>query len=276
MNKLILGLLFSGFITLNLQAGLVNAIALIVNETPITIYDINKEMETNKISKNDAVSRLIDKILYDQSIKENGISVDIFDVDNYIEKLAATNNMNVLDFKSLVRQQQDYEKFRENIKKQLLHQKLVNKIARGKLKIATDEDLKIYYQNNKEQFKIADTIDVVAYVSKSKALLNQLKKNPMLSDDKIVSQSLTFKQSELNAQTKYIINTTKENQFSAIFAQNQNYNMFYIKEKKDITVLKFENVKEQIFQVVMKKREQDALNEYFETGKLTADIKILR
>ena len=43
--------------------------------------------------------------------------------------------------------------------------------------------------------------------------------------------------------------------------------MFYVKEKKDITALKFLDVKDKIFQVIMKKREQAYLKEYFETAK---------
>jgi len=273
MKNIILGILFT---TASLYAGLVNAIAITINETPITLYDIDKEIETKQISKGQAVSALIDEVLYDQALKTNKISVDIFDIDNYIEKLAASNKMNVLDFKSLVRQQQDYTAFKAKIKKQLLHQKLISKIAGGKLKIATEDDLNIYYKNNKEQFKIANTITVVAYVSKNKKLLNQLKKNPMLQSKDILIQNITMKQSELNPQTKYILNSTSPKQFSAIFAQNKNYNMFFVKEKKDINNLLFPDVKDKIFQVVMKKREQDYLKEYFETAKITADIRVLR
>jgi hypothetical protein len=273
MSKIILSIFFC---SASLYAGLVNGIAIIVNETPITLYDIDKEVETKKVSKEQAVSSIIDKILYDQEIEKHRISIDIFDIDNYIGKLAANNKMNVLDFKSLVRQQQNYELFKENIKKQLLHQKLITKIAGGKLKIASEEDLKIYYKNNKEQFKIADTINLIAYRSKSKQALTNLKKNPMLQSSNISIQNITMKQNELNAQTKYIINSTSEKEFSAIFAQKKNYNMFFIKEKKDTTILLFDDVKDQIFQVIMKKREQDYLKEYFETAKITADIKVLR
>ena len=273
MKKIILGILFT---TISLYAGLVNAVAITINETPITLYDIDKEMETKKMSKDQAVSQLIDKVLYEQAIETKRITVDIFDIDSYIEKLAASNKMNVLDFKSLVRQQEDYASFKNKIKKQITHQKLIAKIAGGKLTIATEEDLKIYYDNNKEQFNIADTINVVAYVSKNKTLLNQLKKNPMLQDKEILVQNITMKQSELNPQTKYILNSTSTKQFSAIFAQNKNYNMFFVREKKDIKTLTFNDVKDRIFQVVMKKREQDYLKEYFETSKITADIKVLR
>jgi hypothetical protein len=273
MKIFILSLLTS-FIFLN--AGLVNAIAIVVNNSPITLYDIDQIIQEKNITKQQAVESLIDEKLYNQDLKKKHISVDIFDIDNYIGKLAAQNKMNVLDFKSLVRQQQDYKLFKEQIKKQLLHQKLILKIAGGKLKIASSNDIEIFYENNKEQFQIADTIEVIVYISKDKRLLNKLKANPMLQDEKLTMQNITLKQNELNPQSKYILNNTKEKQFSSIFAQNKNYNMFYIKEKKDIKRLTLDEVKNKIFQTIMKQREQRYLAEYFETMKITADIKVLR
>ena len=85
-----------------------------------------------------------------------------------------------------------------------------------------------------------------------------------------------MKQVELNPQTKYILNSTKEKSFTAIFSQNNNFNMFYIQKKKDVAVLTYENVKERIFQMIMKKRESDYLKEYFETAKITAEINVLQ
>lgn len=258
------------------NAGLINAIAFIVNDEPITLYEIDKTMQERSLSKKEAVKFLIDEKIYNQEIKKNNVSVDIFDIDNYIERLAAKNKMNTLDFKALIRQQQDYDAFEQKIKEQILHQKLVRKIATGNIKIATDDDIKIYYENNKEQYTIANQIEVVAYVSKSKELLNEIKSNPMFNDSAVVSQTLSLKQSELTPQVKYIINTTGINQFSAIFAQNQQYNMLFIKEKHDIQTLSLEQIKEQIFQKIMEQREQNYLNEYFETQKMTAIIKALR
>jgi hypothetical protein len=258
------------------NAGLINAIAMIVNDEPITLYEIDKTMQERSLSKNEAVKFLIDEKIYNQEVKKNNVSVDIFDVNNYIENLAAQNKMGALEFKSLVRQQQDYDAFEKKVKEQLLHQKLVRKIATGNIKIATEDDIKIYYENNKEQYTLANQIEVVAYVSKSKESLQKIQANPMANDTEVVSQTLSLKQNELTPQVKYIINTTAVNQFSAIFAQNQQYNMFFIKEKNDIQTLSLEQTKEQIFQKIMEQREKSYLNEYFETQKITANIKVLR
>jgi hypothetical protein len=140
MKKYLISLLFVAGIA---NAGLVNGVAFVVNDEPITLYDIDKEMQEKGLSKNDAVKSLIDETLYNQQIKKENISVDIFDVDNYLSKLAAQNRMTLLEFKALVRQQQDYDQFVEGIKKRLMHEKLIKKVARGNIKIATDDDIKI-------------------------------------------------------------------------------------------------------------------------------------
>ena len=61
-----IGLLCSMF-ALTINAGIVNGIALSINEYPITMVDIDNKMEELKISKNEAVSILIDEALYNQS-----------------------------------------------------------------------------------------------------------------------------------------------------------------------------------------------------------------
>ncbi|MEA3498998.1 MAG: peptidyl-prolyl cis-trans isomerase [Campylobacterota bacterium] len=273
MTKYILGLLLTTTLS---YASLVNAIAIIINDTPITLYDIDLKMVNENLTKQQAIEKLMDETLYNQELKKHNITVDIFDIDNHIKRLAKQNNMDTLDFKSLVRQQQNYELFTLQIRKQLLHQKLISKIAKGKLKIANDEDMKIYYENNKNIFKIADTIDLIAYVSKSKKLLNQLKTNPMLQNEDIIVQKMRLKQSELTPQVKYILNSTNKKEFSVVFAQNKNYNMFFITNKSDVKSLSYKNVKEQIFNSIMKIREQNYLKEYFETLKITANIQILK
>jgi len=273
MKKYILSLLVTTTLS---YAGLVNAIALVINDMPITLYDIDVKMQNNNITKQEAVERLIDETLYNQELKNKNITVDIFDIDNHIKKLADQNNMNTLDFKSLVRQQQNYDLFTQQIKQKLLHQKLIAKIARGKIKLASEEDMKMYFENNKDQYKLADTIDVIAYISKDKKLLNELKTNPMMQNNKIMMQSITLKQSELTPQVKYILNSTNTKEFSVIFAQNKNYNMFFVIDKKDIKISLYNNVKDQIFSTLMKKREQNYLKEYFETLKITANIQILK
>ena len=76
---------------------------LTVNEEPITLYDIEKKLcKVNKVGKKRSCKGyLIDKILYDQLVQENNITADVFDVNDYIEKLANANGMDVIHLNQL-------------------------------------------------------------------------------------------------------------------------------------------------------------------------------
>lgn len=258
------------------QAGLINAIAITVNNEPITLYDIDEKVQQLKISQTKAIDILVDEILYKQLLKKYNISVDFFDVDNYIENLAKSNNMNLFQFKNAVKQQQDYDSFKEQIKKQLKHQKLISHIASNKLSHATNEDLKIYYNNNSQQFNLANKITAVEYSSRDKKALETIKKNPMMLNKAVDVKSITLTQDKMKSQIKYIVNQTKKQSFSAIFATDKTYNMLFISAKEDIQQIPFKDVKDKIFEIVMSQREKEYLKNYFETLKIVADIKVLR
>ncbi|MCK5111463.1 MAG: SurA N-terminal domain-containing protein [Arcobacteraceae bacterium] len=199
MIKKIFGvLILAGY----LNAGLINAIAVIVNDSVITLYDIDEVMEQSKSSHNQAVSMLIDKILYEEEVKRYNLTISEEEILSYIGKLAQANSMTMMEFKeAVIKQKQNYQVFEADIKKRLLNQKLISKIAAGKLQVATDDDIQLYYDNNIEQFK---------------------------------------------------------------------------ENKNSIQVLPLEQVKNKIFNLIMNQREQTYLKEYFETLKITADIKIVR
>jgi len=240
MKKIILFILLIGSF---LYAGLVDGIALIVNKEVITLYDIHQRMQQKNISKEEAVSQMIDKIIYDQELKRYNINISILDIDNYIEKLASVNNMNLLDFKLLIRQKEDYNQFIKKIKQLLTHQALIYEISQGNIKPVSDADMKIYYDNHTNEFSNASTVDIIAYVSKNKNQLEMIKQNPMMNNQNILTKELSFKLDEVNPQAKYILNNTSVNNFSAIFSQNKVYNMFFKKDKKDIKIEPFMQLK---------------------------------
>jgi len=274
MYKLFLSLLVSSGISF---AAMLNGIAIIVNDEPITLYDIDKTMSVNNISKNEAVSYLIDKILYDQLVKENNISADIFDINDYIEKLANSNGMDVYTFKSVIKQKYpDYTVFENEAKNAVIRQKLVQKIVKGQLSIATEEDMQLYYEKNKGQFSSANNYEVLQYTSTNKASLIKTIKNPLLLSDDVQKAPITISAVNLQAQMQYLLNETKENSFTPIFTANKQYVALFILRKQGSATLAFESVKAKIFNDIMSLREKKYLKDHFEKQKLTADIKIVR
>ena len=274
MYKLIIAFLLSSTLSF---AGIVNAIALTVNDDPITLYDIDQTMLTKKVDKNQAVSLLVDKILYEQLIQKYNIQADIFDVNAYIEKLAASNNMDLFAFKSIVRQKYpDYSVFEDEAKVIVTRQKLIKKLVQGNLKIASEEDIQLYYNNNKEKYSSAKTVEVVQYLSNKKASLIATVKSPLLVPNDVQRNPLALEVKQLDPQMQYLLNNTNENSFTPIFTANKMYNTLFIIKKEGSETLDFEVVKNKVFNEVMSLREKKYLKDFFEKQKLTADIKILR
>ena len=274
MYKLFISLVISSGISF---AAMINGIAIIVNDEPITLHDIVKTMSVNKVGKNEAVSYLIDKILYDQLVQENNISADIFEINEYIEKLANSNGMDVYTFKSVVKQKYpDYAVFEEEAKNSVIRQKLVQKIVKGQLTIATQEDMELYYEKNKNQFLSANTFQVIQYTSKNKASLISAIKNPMIIPDDVQRDSTTLETQKLPAQMQFLLNETKENSFTPIFTANKQFVALFVQKKQGSSALGFESVKAKIFNDIMSTREKKYLKDHFEKQKLTADIKIVR
>ena len=274
MYKLFLTLLVSSGISF---AGIVNGVALTVNDQPITIYDIDKTVSINKISKNEAVGLLIDKTLYEQAVSQNNITADVFDVNEYIERLAKANGMDLYSFKAIVKQKYaNYADFEEEAKDAVIRQKLIQKIVKGQLAVATQEDMELYYEKNKGQFSTSKAYEVIQYTSKNKASLANAINNPMVIAADVEKTSLKLGVQSLQPQMQFLLNDTKLNTFTPIFTANKQFVSLFVIRKEGTTSLDFETVKAKIFNDMMSIREKQYLKDYFEKQKLTADIKIVR
>ena len=274
MYKLFLTLLVSSGISF---AGMVNGVALTVNDEPITIHDIDKTASENNINKNQAVGLLIDKALYEQSVASNNIGADIFEINDYIEKIANANGMDLYTFKSVVTQKYgNYELFEKEAKDAVIRQKLIQKIVKGQLAVATQEDMELYYEKNKEQYSTSKFYEVTQYSSSSKASLIGAINNPMVIASDVQKTPLKLSIENLQPQMQYLLNDTKVNSFTPVFGANKQFIALFVIRKEGTTALGFEAVKAKIFNSIMSDREKKYLKEYFEKQKLTADIKIVR
>jgi len=275
MYKFLLSLIFStGLIY---ASTIINAIALTVNEEPITLYDIEQAMAVNKFSKNEAVAYLMDKILYEQLVKEHNITADIFEINNYIEKLANANGMDLFTFKGIIKQKYpNYEVFENEAKSTVIRQKLISKIVRGQLAIANDEDMHLYYEKNISKYVTSKSFSIVQYASTNSTALEETIKNPLKTSKEISKTPLKLESQGIQVQLQYILHNTKPNSFTPIFVLNKQYVTLFVKHKDGNIALPFESVKPRVFNDIMSQREQAFLKEYFEKQKLTADIKVLR
>ena len=274
MHKIFLSLIFLSVYSL---AGLINAVAVKINNDVITLFDIDQIVLEKNISKNNAVTYLIDKALFAQEIKKQNISVDIFDTNKYLGKLAAANGMDLYNFKSLIKQKYKNQSiFDDEIKERILKEKLTQSLLRGNLTVATQEDMKLYYDNNQNQYQSSVSYEVIQYASKNRRALLLTKKNPMALIKELKKKELTMENSKLSSQIKYILNETKAGEYTSIFTANKHYVMLYIKKKNGLKTQNFEEVKSLIFNQIMSEREKRFLDEHFKKARITANIEVIR
>lgn len=253
-----------------------NQIAVIVNDQIITTFDIEMAMKQG-LTKKQAVDSLIDKALFDQELEKYGVVLLDSEYDAYLNTLARQNGMGSDDFKAVIAKQYgSYQMFEMQTKRQMLQDKLVQAIARGNIKFATDDDLMIYYEKNKEQFSSANVFDVIEYSSKNKVILESVAQNPMLNTDLVSKRETRLDQTNLNPQIKYLLNATAVGSFTPALRASDGFVMLYLKNKSGYNVLSFEEVKKQIFEKIMQEREAMYVKDYFERQKLSAEIQIIK
>lgn len=258
-------------------SGLVNGVSIIINKEPITLYEIYKYSEHFKISKKEALELLIRQKLEDAEIKAQGITVDLFEVDSYIQNLAQKNGMSEFDFIKMLKSQNiDLETYKNDLKTKLKRDKLYQSITKEKIQPITEKDLEDFYNNNKAEFEVANSFEVLAYTSNSEDALKSILANPMLRPEGTNIQEQSLESEKLNPKLKSLLTQTKNGEFSPIINIENSFVMFFLKEKKGVSLVPFESAKNSIYGALYQQAEQKALSDYFEKLKSSANIEVLR
>lgn len=143
---------------------MLNAIAAIVNDEVVTLYQINRDAQPlirnaekkspldddAKIKfKQDVLERLIEKKLVEQKIKELNIKVSEEEIRQAIDDVMKQNNMTSHDIlvSALANQGLSFEQYREQIREQIEKLKLVSVEVRSKILVAESETRSFYEQN---------------------------------------------------------------------------------------------------------------------------------
>jgi len=265
-------IIFIFLVCLSLNAKIIDKVVASVNGEPITSYDIQKVSQNFKMSPNEAINYLIDQKLIKSEIKQRGISIDDYEINEAMDKIARRNRLTLFEFKNILLQRGEYNKFKEKIKNDLLKQKLFASIVNSKLKITSNE-IKNYYNSHKNEFSIFDTIQVVKYSSKTPENLKYLFKNPFFNNKNILSETKIYKWNELPLDKLYLFKNTKVGQYTPIINEGLEYSTYYISNKKGTVFLPFEKVKNIVANKLIEEKRNKILKEYFDRVKNRADIK---
>ena len=275
MIKLLLPL----FLFAALQAKMVDAIAVIVEEEPITLYDITQEMQLSHVSKKQAIDILIRKKLEAQQIKKRGIRVSEDEVYDEIRRLASANHLTISQFYDAVRESNGLSssQLKEKIKERLLAQKLYQSIAMSKMSEPDEREIEEYFKLHKEEFVHPSFYDVTIYTAPSKELLMQKLSNPMFYSQEITQTQQRIAYEKLPAALRRIFDATKEGTFTQIVPNGKGAFMtFYIERRGAVEDADINTLRPLIVNAIMNQKRKEILDDYFAKLKDSADIKILR
>ena len=275
MNKIIF--LLSLFV--GLYGQVVSGVAVVVKGEAITMYDIQKEMQSSNLDSQKALNLLIRKKLEEVEIKKRGISVSSADVYEEIKKTASKNGLSVSQFYKALRDSRGLssDELKAKIKHRLLSQKLHGAIAYSHISPPSEDDMREYFQLHKSEFKHPASFDVIIYHSSNRARLEQKINNPMLYAPDIKTNEQTLPYEKINPQLATLLQSTKLNTFTAVAPNgNGEFMSFYLKNILNDGETSFESVQTQISTVMMDAKREQTLSDYFARLQQSADITVLR
>jgi len=276
--KIIPRLLVSASICATLGfSGIITGVSVIINDEPITLYEVYKYSQKYKVSRKESLNILVRQKLENSQIKKLRINADTFEVDRYIENLANKNDMSQYEFLNMLKGKDvKIDQYKEELKAKIKKDKLYKSIYRDKLKAVEEEEMKKFYEENPAQFKIANSFNISIYTAQKPEDLKAIQNNPMLQPAGVKIENKILNASALNNKLKGLLNGTKQGMFTQILKIQNSPTMFYIKEKKDFTQIPYEDVKKSIYRVISKQQEEKVVKDYFEKLKSSASITVVR
>ncbi|EIE30609.1 hypothetical protein, partial [Helicobacter pylori] len=148
-----------------LEDKVVGGISLLVNGSPITLYQIQEEQEKSKVSKAQARDRLIAERIKNQEIERLKIHVDDDKLDQEMAMMAQQQGMDLDHFKQMLMAEGHYKLYRDQLKEHLEMQELLRNILLTNVDTSSETKMREYYNKHKEQFSIPTEIETVRYTS---------------------------------------------------------------------------------------------------------------
>ena len=275
MFKLLAPFLFA----MLLHAETIDAVAVVVENEPITLYDIQQEMHRANIDKKRAVEILIRKKLEQKEIEKRAINVSEEEVYEEIRRLAAANHLTISQFYDAVRESNGLSssQLKEKIREQLLLRKLYRSIAMSKMSEPDESELREYFELHKKEFVHPAFYDVVIYTAPDEKLLAKKLNNPMFYSPNIEQTRKRLAYDQLPPALAKILDSTDEGSFTRILPDGKGAFMsFYIEKRGPYEAADFNRLRPLVVNAVMSEKRKEILDDYFTKLKDSADIKYLR
>lgn len=251
----------------------VNWVVAKVNNEPITNYELTQMMKMMKTNdKNRALDALINQKLQISEIKKRDIAAAPYEIDQHLERLAASNNMSVEQFKDMLNKQGISEaEFREETAKGIQQSKLLGGVFARADERVRPEQAKEFYEKNKMLFINFSAVNATRYAAETKQEIVDVTRGKF--GPRVFSHKITIPRSQLNDETAYVFMNMKNGSFTPIMQSPQGFwEVLRVDSKSGMVAKSFEEVKDQITMMFVEQERAKAAESYFE--KLRAEAVI--
>jgi len=256
----------------SLQAKVIDKVVIVVNNIPITNYDIQKMTQKTR-DTNKAITLLINDALIKSSLKERDIYIDAFNIENKLREIAEKNGMTLFDFKTILIQKGQLEAFKEKIKKQLELAQLLSFYNKS----ITRNNVESYYKSHKDEFIIPKEITATIYSSNNPKILKDIKNNPLLSNPNVKIQNVVLNYKNTSPQLMIFLSKVNAQSFSEIIPMSKtSFSLFYVEKKEGVITLPLNIVASSIFAKLSNENEQKTMKKLLEKLKAKSNIEFLK
>ncbi len=260
-----------------LEDKVVGGISLLVNGSPITLYQIQEEQEKSKVSKAQARDRLIAERIKNQEIERLKIHVDDDKLDQEMAMMAQQQGMDLDHFKQMLMAEGHYKLYRDQLKEHLEMQELLRNILLTNVDTNSETKMREYYNKHKEQFSIPTEIETVRYTSTNQEDLERAMSNPNLEVPGVSKANEKIEMKTLNPQIAQVFISHEQGSFTPVMnGGGGQFITFYIKEKKGKNEVSFSQAKQFIAQKLVEESKDKILEEHFEKLRVKSRIVMIR
>ncbi len=257
----------------------VGGVAVLVKNSPITLYEITQEMKQSGTDATNSADTLIRKKLEQLEAQEKKISVSASEIKEEMERMAKQNNLTTEQFLDAMQTARGISKsdLKEKVEESIRGQKLYSSIAFAKMAQPTPAEEADYYQLHLDEFSHPDSYTVTTYIASSAEVLQTKIDDPIRNVPDIITKDENIPTKNINPQLSQILNKIEVGKFGPILPNGKNSFMsFYMKDKQNLITENLDSVRPQITNTIMGEKRNQVLNDYFTRLRLSAEIKVLR
>jgi peptidyl-prolyl cis-trans isomerase SurA len=288
----------------------VSRIAAVVNSEIITTRQLDQEVSERVKGGNipasqasalrqQVLSELIEKTLLMQKADELRIKVAEDEIEEAIDEVQKQNKLTREQLIEALRSEgMGYERYRENLRQQILRYKLVGREVQARVEV-TNREIRDYFRQNIEKYREepflrlsritfpipakATTVQIEAIRSKAEAALSRLMQGeefyPVLlsltADQSAEGGDMgTFAEGELTSAFERAVRGLKEGEISSLVETPAGFHILQVNEISAGKVRQFDSVKEEIRRILREQKTEERFKEWTQNLRKEAYIDI--